>query len=771
MKYQTVFLSAILLSMPFAWSQTGVSNEAELKAMAENPEGSYILTQDIVLTGNWTPLCSDVPFKGVLDGNGHAIRHLRIESAANFVGLFARTEGATIQNLAIVDPEIIATQAGACAAILIAEAGATTVSATGIAGGRVTGKGAAASLIGQMPAGAGRSHIVDSYSSANIQSERTAAGGLAAIARNLTVTNACFAGTIQNNGTPGEAMPSQGGIIAVSEGDNSVSNCLVLSASIIGSSPKRIAGKQTSGVLTLSNNYAREDLLIGNSRNPRVLPVDEWAINGQQGESVPYASSGYVSGLPAYTAADVATALQAFNQIYYSNTKKLYFEKYTKSGKVAAIWTQAIYFDIAMNAWIRTGSNVDKRRMEDLFEGNGNQYDHYNWDNGVVWFIYDDIMWWVISLARAYELTGDNQYLTLSQSGFERVWSGSSVLKDKGSYDPVNGGMYWAWDQKNPEGSPVATMGKMACINYPTVVGAMTLFNATQDSVYYRKAQEIYTWARNNLFDRATGRVADSKHGAGSPNWGDHVYNQATCIGAAVMLYKATGNRMYLEDAILAANYTKNRMSAGSFLHYETGIEQGIYHAIFAQYIVRLINDCEQYQYLPWLRYNLDYGWQNRLSNDITFKNYGSAAPAIAQIESYDASGLPALMQVIPPRGENEKEVHCKSRVFYEKNLNWDMDGVWTLSATDSLPRLKSLLTSGIEKAPDAKRHANIYSNDGRLFIDVSEPSTVEVYDTAGWLCERKKIAERESLALPRGMYVVRTASGSALSTQKVFNH
>jgi DUF1680 family protein len=127
-----------------------------------------------------------------------------------------------------------------------------------------------------------------------------------------------------------------------------------------------------------------------------------------------------------------------------------------------------------------------------------------------------------------------------------------------------------------------------------------------------------------------------------------HVYNQATCIGAAVMLYKATGNRMYLNDAVLAADYTKS-MSGNDFLHFENGIEQGIYHAIFAQYIIRLIEDGGQHQYLPWLRANINTGWKNRLKeNNITYKDYARPAPDNEKIESYDASGIPALMQVIP---------------------------------------------------------------------------------------------------------------------------
>src|SRR3546814_5131520 len=98
-------------------------------------------------------------------------------------------------------------------------------------------------------------------------------------------------------------------------------------------------------------------------------------------------------------------------------------------------------------------------------------------------------MWWVISLARGYELTGNAPYLELAETGFERVWSGSSVVKDGGSYDPVNGGMYWQWTPNNPAASKEGD-GKMACINYPTVIAAMTLFQKTKTPVN-RKSQHL----------------------------------------------------------------------------------------------------------------------------------------------------------------------------------------------------------------------------------------------------------------------------------------
>ena len=74
----------------------------------------------------------------------------------------------------------------------------------------------------------------------------------------------------------------------------------------------------------------------------------------------------------------------------------------------------------------------------------------------------------------------------------------------------------------------------------------------------------------------------------------------ATFIGASILLYKATGEKRYLDNAILAADYTVKDMSAEhKVLPFEGGIEQGIYTAIFAEYMAWLVYDCGQTQYLP----------------------------------------------------------------------------------------------------------------------------------------------------------------------------
>lgn len=89
-----------------------ISTPKELANIEDNPNGSYILTNDIDLSqiANWDPLCSSgSPFTGTLDGNGYCIKNINVDMKydedvddSEYAGLFCCVSGATIQNLGIV---------------------------------------------------------------------------------------------------------------------------------------------------------------------------------------------------------------------------------------------------------------------------------------------------------------------------------------------------------------------------------------------------------------------------------------------------------------------------------------------------------------------------------------------------------------------------------------------------------------------------------------------------------------------------------------------
>lgn len=138
----TIALTLILflLLMPVAMAQTGVAPAGEgtsvspyLIATLENlvwvreqtnasttwSNGKYFEQTadiDLISISNWTPIGSGDPgtssagngFQGTYDGKNFTIRNLRINSSADYRGLFGYAWGATIKNVRIEDANVIA---------------------------------------------------------------------------------------------------------------------------------------------------------------------------------------------------------------------------------------------------------------------------------------------------------------------------------------------------------------------------------------------------------------------------------------------------------------------------------------------------------------------------------------------------------------------------------------------------------------------------------------------------------------------------------------
>ena len=85
--FKVAVVMAAMLSSYGVFAQTQITNEAELRSMATNPSGEYVLANDIVLTGEWTPVGTEAaPFTGKFDGAGHAVKGLVVNQDAGFLG-------------------------------------------------------------------------------------------------------------------------------------------------------------------------------------------------------------------------------------------------------------------------------------------------------------------------------------------------------------------------------------------------------------------------------------------------------------------------------------------------------------------------------------------------------------------------------------------------------------------------------------------------------------------------------------------------------------
>ncbi len=409
----------------------------------------------------------------------------------------------------------------------------------------------------------------------------------------------------------------------------------------------------------------------------------------------------------SYTDADEWKAYDDFNRVFLDMDKYIYRDYSDRPravdrwGGAAAIWCQAIYFDMAVNAYRRAAQENDSARMKKyrtqflhIYSGEKKQYcdfDFHNNNTNTGWFVYDDIMWWTIALARAYDVFGTAEYLEYSENSFCRVWYGSEKVGDDGSYaDPargLGGGMFWEWQPiENPKPHKAGDF-RSACINFPTVIAACLLHQLVpegrKDPVgahpshqskewYLEKAIEVYDWANSTLVKN--GQVADGIHGGG-PEFHDHLYNQATYIGASCLLYMITNDVTYLTNARAAADYVFRTMSTSNIMPLETGVEQGVYHAIFAQYIHMLIYDCGQNGYLSVVQRNIEQGWKHRdTTRGISNCNFNRDTKPDERVESYTASGLPALMLMFPV-GDSQTDVSSPHAAVSPSSDVFDMGG------------------------------------------------------------------------------------------------
>ena len=172
-------LATALLTSVSAFAQTEIRTEAQLKAIANDLSGTYVLKNDITLSDNeWTPIgTKDSPFKGTLDGNGKTIKGLTVGNGANDdKAFFGFTNGATVKNIAFTNAVV---KGHNQAAIVVAQATSSTLSNIYVSG-VVTGRDHVGTIAGDARGTTGnRTTITNCVSTAAALSTEHQGGGIA----------------------------------------------------------------------------------------------------------------------------------------------------------------------------------------------------------------------------------------------------------------------------------------------------------------------------------------------------------------------------------------------------------------------------------------------------------------------------------------------------------------------------------------------------------------------------------------------------------------
>lgn len=319
-------------------------------------------------------------------------------------------------------------------------------------------------------------------------------------------------------------------------------------------------------------------------------------------------------------------------------------------------WPQAHALDVLVDAYVRSGNNFYRSYFEPWLEGvrraNGNR-----WANNYI----DDMEWIGLAALRAYQATGMEGFLTACMD----VWNGTTEdMNDRNAAfgikrawsDVGGGGIFWE-SRRNRH-------SKNACSNGPAAILAAHLYQAFDDKEDLVWAKKIYEWEKEHLFNTLSGAVYDNLNtqtGEKNTRW-IFTYNQGTFLGAALELYKITGDKTYISDAVKAADYTINTLinTTDNVLKSEGAGDGGLFKGIFIRYFTQLIlsdgiSDENRNRYTSFLKHNGEVLWcEGANKQKVLFGSYWKTAPGDRTGHTEQLSGCMLLEALALLQKENK---------------------------------------------------------------------------------------------------------------------
>jgi predicted alpha-1,6-mannanase (GH76 family) len=281
------------------------------------------------------------------------------------------------------------------------------------------------------------------------------------------------------------------------------------------------------------------------------------------------------------------------------NTTGKYFNTNNNGDNSFQYWPQAHALDVLIDAYERTNDQTYRNYFDQWFEGvkikNGNTFQND---------YYDDMEWNALAILRAYDATKDEKF----KNAALQIWEYIKV----GWNDNAGGGITW---KKGMEYS------KNACSNGPACILAARLYQEFGDESNKEWALKIYNWEKSTLFNANNGIVYDNINSeTGKIQEWIFTYNEGTFIGSAVELFKIFNEKAYLNDAVLAADYTISTLVDNSILKSEGTGDGGLFKGVFIRYFTQLIQQnrldaTAKKRYLQFLKHNAETLW-----NEGTYK-------------------------------------------------------------------------------------------------------------------------------------------------------
>lgn len=282
----------------------------------------------------------------------------------------------------------------------------------------------------------------------------------------------------------------------------------------------------------------------------------------------------------------------------YWNAQDDYFNTDNQGNRQFQYWPQAHALDVLVRAYLRTNDQMYRQYIDQWYDGVKTQTGGNFLNN-----FYDDMEWNALAMLRAYKATNEDRFKTAAYNVWDEIKTGWT--------DVADGGIMWSKNTPNNKNAPA---------NGPACILAANLYMMDHNQDNLDWANKIYDWEKNKLVNQSKGEVWDGiKVQDGQENVNKDwifTYNQGTFIGAALKLYEITGNRMYLNDAEKAADYTLNNLinNTDRILKDEGPGDGGLFKGIFIRYFVQLIlnkdlEDATRQRYVTFLKHNAKILW------------------------------------------------------------------------------------------------------------------------------------------------------------------
>jgi predicted alpha-1,6-mannanase (GH76 family) len=294
-------------------------------------------------------------------------------------------------------------------------------------------------------------------------------------------------------------------------------------------------------------------------------------------------------------------AQQALIEHYWSKENRLFNNQSPCSGEACETpfhyWWQAHAADVLVDGFLRTRAPEYQDRLSELFDG----ILHRNGGNLRNDF-YDDMEWLALAALRAFVATGVESYRDYSLSLWDEIKGGWN--------EEQGGGISWKRGQPAYKNTPS---------NAPAAILAARLYREFGRKSDLQWAHRIYRWQMGNLVDPTSGFVWDGKNRNGDggidKDW-EFTYCQGVFIGAAIEIYRTTGDVSYLNQARRTAAAAASRLvgNKGAFVHEETTSDAegdgGLFKGIYARYLTELVlEDRSDQAPLEFIRLNGERLW------------------------------------------------------------------------------------------------------------------------------------------------------------------